>query len=123
MASFLSYVQLQVNTKECLFDKSSWPHNCHISFSSLKNRALDSEYIFNNTRSGASIDSKYFLSSSEMSLFIFRSTCPLNLQEIIYKLKWSYLFYLRHRIVRNTKLFRHFVFLCSVKHRVVKRVD
>ena len=96
MASFLSYVQLEVNTKERLFDKSSWPHNCHISFSSLKNRALDSEYVVNNTRSGASIDSKYFLSSSEMSLFIFRSTF---LQEIIYKLKCSYLFYLRHRIV------------------------
>ena len=99
MASFLSYVQVKVNTKERLFDKSSWPHNCHISFSSLKNRALDSKYIFCNTRFSASIDSKYFLSSSEMSLFIFRSTCPLNLQEIIYKLKWSYMFYLRHRIV------------------------
>ena len=99
MASSLSYVQVKVNTKECLFDKSSLPHNCHISFSSLKNRAIDSEYIFNNTRSGASIDGKYFLSSSEVSLFIFRSTCPLNLQEIFYKLKWSYLFYLRHRIV------------------------
>ena len=67
MASFLSYVQVKVNTKERLFDKSSWPHNCHISFSFLKNRALDSEYIFNNTRSGASIDSKYFLWSSEVS--------------------------------------------------------
>ena len=68
LASFLSYVQVKVNTKECLFDKSSSPHNCHISFSSLKNSALDSEYIFNNTRSGASIDSKlpYFLSSSAL---------------------------------------------------------
>ena len=54
LASFLSYVQVKVNTKECLFDKSSSPHNCHISFSSLKNSARDSEYIFNNTRSGAS---------------------------------------------------------------------
>ena len=49
LASFLSYIQVKVNTKECLFDKSSSPHNCHISFSSLKNSA----YIFNNTRSGA----------------------------------------------------------------------
>ena len=66
LASFLSYVQVKVNTKECLFDKSSSPHNCHISFSSLKKSARDSEYIFNNTRSGASTDSKleYFLSSS-----------------------------------------------------------
>ena len=58
LASFLSNVQVKVNTKECLFDKSSSPQNCHISFSPLKNSALDSEYIFNNTRSGASIDSK-----------------------------------------------------------------
>ena len=50
MASSLSYFQVKVNTKECLFDKSSWPYNCHISFSPLKNRALDSEYICNNTR-------------------------------------------------------------------------
>ena len=86
LASFLSYVQVKANTKECLSDKSSSPHNCHSSFSSLKTSTLDSEYIFNNTRSGASIDSKltYF---------------PLNLHEIFYNLKWSYLFYLRHRIV------------------------
>ena len=62
LASFLSYVQVKVNTKECLLDESSSRHSCHISFSSLKNSA----YIFNNTRSGTSIDSKlkYFLSSS-----------------------------------------------------------
>ena len=89
----------EVNTKECLFDKSPWPHNCQISFSSLKNKALDSEDIFNDTQSRASIHSKYFLLSSELSLFIFRSTCPLNLQEIFYKLKWLYVFYLRHCIV------------------------
>ena len=55
MASFLSHVQVKVNTKECLFDKSSSPHNGHISLSSLKNCALASEYIFNNKRSGASM--------------------------------------------------------------------
>ena len=66
LASFLSYVQVKVNAKECLFDKSSPPHNFHSSFSSLKTSALDSEYIFNNTRSSTSIDSKltYFLWSS-----------------------------------------------------------
>ena len=42
--------------------RSSSPHNCHNSLSSLNlNSALDSEYIFNNTWSGASIDSNYCL--------------------------------------------------------------
>ena len=101
-ASFLSYFQVKVNAKECLFDKSSWPHDWQFFFSSLKNKALDGEHIFNNTRSGASIHSKYFLSSSELSLFIFRSTCPLNVQEIFCKLKWLYAFYLRDRMVWST---------------------
>ena len=78
MASFLDYILLfsvKVNTIERIFYKSSWPYNFHISFSSSKNRAFGSEYVFNST---------YFLSSSQVSLFIFRSTFPLNLslQEI-----------------------------------------
>ena len=72
LASFLSYVQhvqVKVNTKECLFDKSSSPHNCHISLSSSKNSA----YIFTNTRSATRLI---------VSLSIF-SRAPLQ-SELIY---------------------------------------